>query len=255
MLARIASVLALCALTLGLWGRPAEAQSQRAFTPGGSTSLSVTSTSANVALPSVFQASSVWLYNGGAAQAYFEFGIGGSIVATTSAPVISAGACLALDKGSADHLAAITDANPTTLYISLGTGVPGGSCPSQSVTVPGVALDASIQNLATKLDTLIAQAVALPIPINETVTGGTITAGGTFQSVLAANAARKGCIIFNTSLNPGKIFPGATAGAHSFAEPIAAGQPFYCHSLLTVETQNIDYTSTTTNDTFIVVTW
>lgn len=241
-------------LLLALLLLAAPAAAQQALHPQASAAFAITSTTSTSALPSAFGATSVWLFNDGQAQAYYAFGAA-DVAATTASAPIAPGACQAVDTGGASDIAAITDANPTTLRIILGTGMPAGACPSQTVTVPGVALDATLQSVATKLDTLIAQAVALPVPINETVTGGTIATGGTFQSILAANPSRKGCIIFNTSANPGKVFPGATAGAHSFSMPLAAGQTFTCHSLLTVETQNIDYTSTSTSDTFVVSSW
>lgn len=245
-------IRALALLLLLALAEPAAAQ--QALNPQAAGAFSITSTSSASALPTAFGATSAWLFNDGQAQAYYALGASNAVATTASAP-IAPGACQAIDTGGAAYIAAITDANPTTLRIILGTGMPAGACPSQTVTVPGVSLDSTLQAVAAKLDTLIAQAVALPIPINETITGGAITTGGTFQSVLAANPARKGCIIFNTSANPAKVFPGATAGSHTFAMPIAAGQSFTCQSLLTVETQNIDYTSTSTNDTFVISSW
>jgi hypothetical protein len=124
-----------------------------------------------------------------------------------------------------------------------------GSVPS------GAATSANQVQEITNLQTLINQAITLPIPVSMTISGGTVVSGGTFQSVLAASNTRKGCLIFNNGANAGKIFAGTTAASHTNYIPLAAGQFFACGGTFTVEVQNIDYTSTTNGDSFMVATW
>ena len=84
---------------------------------------------------------------------------------------------------------------------------------------------------------------------------GTIATGGTFQSVMAADLNRTGCIIQNTSQRTMYVYFGATASAttgNSFQVP--AGGSIYCgaggNGTLAL-TDNVAITTTTTSDTFV----
>jgi energy-coupling factor transporter ATP-binding protein EcfA2 len=91
--------------------------------------------------------------------------------------------------------------------------------------------------------------------VTPTITNGTVTTGGTFQSVLAANASRQGCFIINLGTNPGKVFSGTTGTSHGGYLPLSPGQVYPCAGSQTVDQGNIDYTSTTTGDAWAVWTW
>lgn len=84
-------------------------------------------------------------------------------------------------------------------------------------------------------------------------TGGSITTGGTFQSVLAANANRNGCQIQNTSANVEYVFFGANASAtEATSLQLAAGASITCASGGIVRTDNVSMTSGTAASTFVV---
>lgn len=96
---------------------------------------------------------------------------------------------------------------------------------------------------------------ALPLPVISVTTNGSVTTANTFQSVLAANASRKGCAVYNTSANAELIFlgaPGSAAAAR--AVPLPAGGAFNCGSFQgIVLTDQISITSATAASTFVVV--
>ena len=84
---------------------------------------------------------------------------------------------------------------------------------------------------------------------------GTIGTGGTFQSIMAADLNRTGCIINNTSTHIMYVYFGATASAttsNSFQVP--AGGFMYCgaggNSVVAL-TDNVAITTSTTSDTFV----
>lgn len=114
-------------------------------------------------------------------------------------------------------------------------------------------------------NTLVAQGVimlnsdgtsgALPQRTTSTTTNGSVTTANTFQSALAANPARRGCAIYNTSANPELIFlgaPGTATAANGI--PLTAGGAFNCGSFQgIVLTDQISITSATAGSTFVVV--
>ena len=84
---------------------------------------------------------------------------------------------------------------------------------------------------------------------------GTIATGNTFQSIMAADLNRTGCIIQNTSTHTMYVYFGATASAttsNSFQVP--AGAFIYCgaggNAALAL-TDNVAITTSTTSDTFV----
>jgi len=116
------------------------------FAPGSAyaTPLSVSTTSARVALPT---GSTVVVYNTGSAAAYVQLG-GSSVTATAANDVIAAGGWLALTVNSNTYLAAITASGSTTLNLSggsgLATGIGGGgggaSVPTGSAGSPNASV-------------------------------------------------------------------------------------------------------------------
>lgn len=95
------------------------------FAPGGAyaTPLSVTTSSARVALPT---GTVVIVYNTGANAAYVQLG-GSGVTATTSDDVIQPNSWLAFTVGSNTNLAAITASSTASLNISGGSGLPTGA--------------------------------------------------------------------------------------------------------------------------------
>ncbi len=93
------------------------------FAPGGAyASLSVSTSSANVALPA---GTTVVVYNTGANPAYVKLG-SSSVAAATGNDVVAAGGALSLTVGSNAYLAAITASGATALNVSGGSGLPTG---------------------------------------------------------------------------------------------------------------------------------
>ena len=85
-----------------------------------------------------------------------------------------------------------------------------------------------------------------------TQTAGTVTAGGTFQQVLAANAARSSCSVQNTGTHVGYVYwlgSGTASVLNSYQ--LAAGATWTCHQPSgSVIRTAILYTATTTADPF-----
>lgn len=109
-----------------------------AFNPVGNATRSVSTTSANVALPTADP--TVLVQNTGTSDAYIVMGIGSGTTATTSGTLIRAGSTYALNAGTATYLAAITSSGTTSLAITTGTGLPalagaGGGGSGGAVTV------------------------------------------------------------------------------------------------------------------------
>jgi len=99
-------------------------------------------------------------------------------------------------------------------------------------------------------DTTIAPGQRTSVPAS-----GTITLGGTFQTLLAANPSRSGCFIQNTSTHTLFIFLGPTASATltNTIQVAANGGTFTCASPggTIVLTDNIAITTSTTADPFV----
>jgi len=93
------------------------------FAPAGAyAALAVSTTSANVALPT---GATIVVYNTGANAAFLQLGAAG-VTATTSGDVVQPGGALALSVGSNAYLAAVTANGATSLNISGGAGLPAG---------------------------------------------------------------------------------------------------------------------------------
>ena len=111
--------------------------------------------------------------------------------------------------------------------------------------------------LALSLATIPALADTTVAPTQRTTVmgNGTIGTGGTFQSIMAADANRTGCIIQNTSTHIMYVYFGATASATtSNSFQVAANGILYCGaggSGIVALTDNVAITTSTTSDTFV----
>jgi hypothetical protein len=121
---------------------------QQTFGPTGTTTLSASSVSSNVALPASGSNLTVLVVNGGSVTGYVALGTSNSVVATTSSVPILPGASIALVQGTNTYLAGITASGTAALTITSGTGVPQvvfgqftGSTTAGSIAI--VALDAA----------------------------------------------------------------------------------------------------------------
>ena len=124
----LTALLIWAALAVG----PAHAQlapaaTFHAWAPLGTTTLAVTATTGNVALPSV--APVALICNTGTKAAYLAFGTTNAVVATTSGFLLSSGVCRAYSikpfATQYTYLAAITAGSDTTsLDIETGLGSP-----------------------------------------------------------------------------------------------------------------------------------
>lgn len=85
-----------------------------------------------------------------------------------------------------------------------------------------------------------------------TVSNGTISATGSFQSILAASSSRKGCFIQNQGSHLMYVFFGANASAtEATSFQLNPGQSALCSNGLIVATDNISLTGTS-GDAFII---
>ncbi len=100
-----------------------------------------------------------------------------------------------------------------------------------------------------------AWALAQNVPSGSTNASGTITAGGTFQTLIApsASANRKGCLIQNPTtasevlyVNVGSASPST---ANSFS--LAAGATFSCNAAGVTVTDTISVEAATTSHAFV----
>lgn len=118
------------AITMALLASPAMAQASQSPTinwaPVGIASLSVSTSSANVAMPSI--GPSALICNKGSADVYLAFGTNNTVAATTSGFWLKASKCqvYALRPFGTlfTYLAAITASSTATLYIETGLGTP-----------------------------------------------------------------------------------------------------------------------------------
>lgn len=97
--------------------------------------------------------------------------------------------------------------------------------------------------------TAVTQTVGLASPTAQT--GGTITAGGTFQQVFAASNDRKSFEFDNTnSAHTCYIFFGATAAATTAKSIPAPAGSYYLRSQGSIPSDAIQVTCSNTSDTF-----
>lgn len=94
-----------------------------------------------------------------------------------------------------------------------------------------------------------------PSGVTTTSAAGTVTTGGTFQSVLASNTSRKGCVIQNPVAATETLFVffganGSATTGSSFG--LAPGAAISCTAGLTILTDNVSVTATTTSHAFVV---
>lgn len=85
---------------------------------------------------------------------------------------------------------------------------------------------------------------------------GSITTGGTFQSVLPAGS-RRGCLITNDILSPDVLYVGVGSGApdKGHSQPLGAGASFRCADYPAVSTDQYWVEGDTTGDKFVVWSW
>lgn len=98
-------------------------------------------------------------------------------------------------------------------------------------------------------------ATIAPIALTTTNASGTITSGGTFQSILASSATRKGCLIQNptTATEPLFVFFGVN-GSATTANSISLGPGASVSCAvggLGVATDNVSATATTTSHAYV----
>lgn len=98
------------------------AQAGNAFNPTGQASLSVTTATARVALPTP-PAPTALITNTGAVTAYLKFG-NAAVTAATTDTLLGAGCSAAFGANGQAFVAAITAASTATLKITTGGGIP-----------------------------------------------------------------------------------------------------------------------------------
>jgi len=94
--------------------------------------------------------------------------------------------------------------------------------------------------------------VTNPFGVTTAETTGTITAGGTFQTLYAANSGRRGCLVQNTASEVLYVFVGGGAASTNSSFQIQPGGTFSC--ALTngqVVTDAIQITTPTTGSRYV----
>lgn len=93
-------------------------------------------------------------------------------------------------------------------------------------------------------------------PVTSTNASTTVTAGGTFQSVIASNSARNGCLVQNpvAATETLFVFFGANASATTAKSvSLSPGSAVSCAvGGIAVATDNVSVTATTTGHAFVV---
>ena len=113
----------------------------------------------------------------------------------------------------------------------------------------------SFKNAAGQVQDGQGVTIIAPIRGMSATASGAVAVANTYQSALAANPARKGCAIYNTSANAELIYLGAPGGATAATSiPLPAGGSFNCGSFQgIVLTDQISITSSIVPSTFVVV--
>lgn len=135
------------------------------------------------------------------------------------------------------------------------TGPLGTGAPSTGVTTTLDTTDAAaLQSIVTNTNSGATRTVA-PSTVTTTNASSTITTGGTFQSALASNASRKGCLIENptTATEPLFVFFGANGSATTANSlSLGAGSSVSCSvGGIQVATDNVSVTATTTGHAYV----
>lgn len=131
---------ALLCLSFGI----VPAVSAQGYRSLGATSLSVTSASANVALPAGTAGTTITVLNVGSAEAFINFG-GSTVTATTSNESIPASSARCFQITTQAYIAGITASSTSTLRVSQGNGdctvalggAPAGGAVSSNQGTPG----------------------------------------------------------------------------------------------------------------------
>lgn len=172
------------------------------FNAQAQTTLSLSATTANVALPS--SGTTVLVTNTGSVTAYVKLGTSSSVTATTSdIPVLAVALApnnlIVLNSGNGNYtyIAGITASSTSSITITTGTGVPTASSVSTgSITGTVTANQGTAGSTAWPVTTA-------PVPAASTNSVVTITTGGTFQLITASSATRKSFEFQNKCLDSG----------------------------------------------------
>lgn len=197
---------------------PASAQTTLlSYSPTGHTTLSVSGTSSNVALPtnsaSTPSAINAVLTNTGSVDAYFALGGSSVTVTASNGYLVRAGTWIGISIGQQTYIAAITASSTTTLDISTGRGTPEGSLTSSSGgggggsvtqgTTPWlVAGQGTAGSPGTAVLTVQGVGSGTPVPVSGTVTASNPSVSAT-GSAVPASATQIG-VSDGTNLQPGR---------------------------------------------------
>lgn len=197
------------------------------FAPGGVyATVTATGSSADATLP---VGTAVVLSNTGTTVVSCNLTVGAG-TSTTNKTIIQPASWVGLAVGLNTHFSCIdqtaADTTSNLIVASGGTGLPTGSGGGGGSGSGGTA--------------------------TSTITNGTVTLGGTFQSVLASSALRKGCTLQDTGTHPMWVYFGANGSATTANSLIIQpGQTISCNSGSIVLTDNVSITGTTA-DTWVM---
>ncbi len=205
---------------------PALAQVANVFTPTAQNTITATSSSSNIAFPDP-NAPGILLTNTGPVVAYVRLGNSSVVAAATDKP-INAGQYLWFASSGNTNIASITSGGGTSILVQSGTGTPNISY-NASTAGSGYATTPASQ------------------------AAGTVTTGGTFQTVLAANSDRTSCLLQNTSAHTGYVYWYSGTPSLTNSLQLAAGALFLCQNPAGAPIKTaIQYTTGTTADPYNV---
>lgn len=193
-----------------------------AWTQAGLANITVGSSSAATALPTA--STNLWLKNTGLFGAYFALGTSNAVTATVGGSAyLAPGACTLVAQGANTYVAAITaTSDGTTLQAQTGTGTPLG-CTGIAVTA-----------------------------YNPPDASSTVTTGGSFQQVFAANSARINCFVQNPTSASEPLYVHWTSATPTVANSasLGPGSSFTCAGPGTVVTGAVSVEAATTGHAF-----
>lgn len=196
-----------------------------AFSPSGAASLSTSTTSARVALPS---GANVLLVNNGSADLYYKLG-SSTVAATTADFPLPAGRAIVVSAGSNGYVAAITGSGSTTLAVTTGSGSPvisgggggGGSGGGDASAANQTAVQADAGFDATKAVAVQGITGGAPLDINCATGCGAVTmADG--ASVALGSKADAACASAASSCSTNSILKGLLSASLD-TSPIGVG--------------------------------
>ncbi len=207
----------------------------------GNATLSVTTTTANVALPSTFAACPfVVLKNDGPNEIFYKPGNTNAVTAVVTNYPLASGDIVLLQGGPATYVAAITSTSTSTLrvvqYATMPQFASGGAAAAGG--------SSTISNFPNPVDTGNGPPTASTVRTDPTQVSTVAAAGSSSSSVVIKNAAANLSGVYWTTTTPGwgMVFNAASAPSNGATTAgIASGNLQDCVYIPAVGSWSLDY--------------